>query len=267
MSKPLPIEGEVSAPAPKNGNGKRKQLAVVENAPTSEIAWLQTIKELAPTIGIEGVRELMTMRREERATNNEREFNAAMATAQADLKAVIRNRKNKQTGSDYADLAAIADTAMPHIYGHGFGVSSSEFRSDKPDHLGIALEVMHRSGHCKRYEFHIPFDGTGMKGNPNKTQTHAYGSTATYGRRYAICCVFNIATKDDDGNAAGNAKEPEPTISEKQEKELRGLMKDGGIEEQIVTEKYNVESLSELTVKQHENAVSKCKATIKFKQA
>lgn len=213
MSEPVSIEGDIQKPK-KNG----KRLAVVEASPvvsavSSDAAWLQTVERLAPSIGIEGVRELMIMRRDERAQLAEREFNAAMAEAQAALIPVARNQTNKQTSSKYTDMAAIAEAAMPIIHQHGFGATTSEFESKKPDHLGVALKVTHRAGHSERYEFNIPFDGTGMKGNPNKTATHAYGSTLQYGERYAKCKVFGIATKDDDGNAAG-AKPTEAASTE-----------------------------------------------------
>ena len=184
-------------------NGKRKNEVAPVDATAD--AWLASIERLAPVVGIEGVRELMTMRREEQARIAEREFNTAMSEAQAELVPVARNQKNKQTGSNYADLAAIAKAAMPIIHAHGFGAITSEFESKKPDHIGIALDVTHRSGHGRRYEFNVPLDGAGIKGNPNKTATHAYSSTLTYGERYAKCKVFGIATEDDDGNAAGGS--------------------------------------------------------------
>ena len=259
MSEPAIIEGEIEKPK-KNGNGKRK-VAIVESAlPVSaDTAWLETIRALAPSIGIEGVRELMTMRREERRDANEREFNAAMSAAQAALVPVAKNRKNDQTRSTYADMAAIADAAMPIIYAHGFGVITSEFESKKPDHLGVACEVTHKSGHSKRYEFNIPWDGTGMKGNANKTATHAYGSTLQYGERYAKCKVFGIATKDDDGNAAGAKQKQEACVSEEQVKKLNEMIlktPTPAAAIQIIFEHFKIDNLSELTVTQHDKVLA-----------
>lgn len=154
-----------------------------------------------PTVDINKMERLFEMRERAMARQAEVEFNTAMALAQAELRPVVRKLKNKQTNSLYADLAAISETADPIIHKHGFGVIASEFRSLAPDHLGIVCEVTHSGGHSKRYEFNVPVDGTGLKGNANKTATHAYASTITYGRRYAKCSVFDIATKNDmDGN-------------------------------------------------------------------
>ena len=241
---------------------QRADAPVVSASGDAAMAWLQTIERLAPSIGIEGVRELMKMRREEQASLAEREFNAAMAEAQAALVPVAKNRKNDQTRSTYADMAAIADAAMPIVYAHGFGVITSEFESKKPDHLGVACEVTHKSGHSKRYEFNIPWDGAGLKGNANKTATHAYGSTLQYGERYAKCKVFGIATKDDDGNTGSKAARE--TIAEEQEKELRALMEKANVEAQIVLERFGVKELSELTIDDHKIAMSRCKKKLEL---
>lgn len=225
MSKPLPIEGEVSAPAAKNGNGKRKQLAVVENAPTSEIAWLQTIKELAPTIGIEGVRELMTMRREEQARLEERAFNAAMAEAQAEMEPVRADSYNPQTKSRFASYAAL-DRALRPIYSkHGFAPSFNTEASQQEAHVLIVCDVSHREGHSRRYVLDMPADGKGAKGGDVMTKTHATTSAVSYGMRYLSRMIWGMAVEDDDGNKAGKTS-VDAKISAADVEKLRGLIMD-----------------------------------------
>lgn len=237
-------------------------------APTSESAALISMLERAardPSVDIVKMERLFEMAERVRTREAEAAFNAAMSAAQAELVPVAKNAKNKQTGSDYANLAAIAALAMPVIYKHGFGAICSEFESKKPDHIGVACEVTHSGGHSKRYEFNIPTDGTGMKGNPNKTATHAYGSTLSYGERYAKCKVFGIATKDDDGNAAGGIQRER--ITEKQASELKALMEKAGLVDQIICEHFKVESIADLTPSEFQTATNKCKATIKFRNS
>lgn len=239
----------------KNGSGDTKhEVAVADGGLSEGAAWLQTIERLAPSIGIEGVRELMTMRREEQARLAEREFSAAMAMAQAELIPVSRNQKNKQTGSNYADLAALAEAAMPIIHAHGFGATTSEFESKKPDHLGVALDVSHRSGHSKHYEFNIPLDGAGIKGNRNMTPTHAYASTLSYGERYAKCKVFGIATKDDDGNAAG--AKPVELINADQVEKLKSSIMDADANLEKFLRFFKIETLEGLPASQYGRATS-----------
>jgi hypothetical protein len=50
----------------------------------------------------------------------------------------------------------------------------------------------------------MPVDGKGAKGNDVMTKTHAFGSGASYGMRYLLKMIFNVAVgeDDDDGNGA-----------------------------------------------------------------
>jgi hypothetical protein len=218
-----------------------------------------------PAVDISKMERLFEMAERVRARDAEAASNTSMSAAQAELIPVSRNRENKQTGSNYADLAAIMKEAMPIIHKHGFGVICSEFKSDRENYLGIACEVTHSKGHSRRYEFHVPFDGTGIKGNPNKTATHAYGSTVSYGRRYAICSVFGIATADDDGNAASRKPKASdgPPVTPAQIKELEDIMARAEVDAQIILDNYKVIDLSELTVAQYQNAIGRCNAKLK----
>ncbi len=234
---------------------------------TSESAAVMSMIERAardPSVDIVKMERLFEMA--ERVKNREAEaaFNAAMSLAQAELVPVAQNQKNKQTGSGYADLAAIAKAAMPVIHKHGFGAICSEFDSKKPDHLGVACEVTHSGGHSKRYEFNIPIDGTGMKGNPNKTATHAYGSTLSYGERYAKCKVFGIATKDDDGNAAGGSSDA--PITEEQIADLKELITKYEADTGKLCDFMNVENLETIPAKQYEAALAYLDAKRRFKK-
>lgn len=235
-----------------------EETTAVAEAPASETAAIiQMIERAArdPNVDIDKMERLFQMSERVHARGAEAAFNAAMSAAQAELVPVTRNQKNKQTGTEYANLAAISEAAMPIIYKHGFGAICSEFDSKKPDHLGVACEVTHSGGHSRRYEFNIPIDGTGLKGNPNKTATHAYASTLSYGERYAKCKVFGIATKDDDGNAAGG--KVAEYITEGQAAALKALMEKVGIEEQIIFEHFKVSALTEMTTAQLDTATAK----------
>ena len=56
----------------------------------------------------------------------------------------------------------------------------------------------------------MPADGKGAQGRDVMTRTHATGSAVSYGRRYLLLMIFNIAVggEDDDGNAAGKRDNP-----------------------------------------------------------
>ena len=73
----------------------------------------------------------------------------------------------------------------------------------------------------------MPADGKGAQGRDVMTRTHATGSAVSYGRRYLLLMIFNIAVggEDDDGNAAGR-KVSEKLISDEQLPNDRHLLDD-----------------------------------------
>ncbi|MBI1493435.1 ERF family protein [Halocynthiibacter styelae] len=156
-------------------------------------------------------------------------FNAAFSDCQAQIPQVLRNRSNNQTHSRYADLAAIEAAITPVITSHGLSVRFYPTRSDIEGHMGVDCVVSHAQGHNEEYHADVPADGKGLRGNDNKTATHAFGSTMSYGRRYLLCMIFNIATADDnDGN---NQKAMATAINEDQFRHLRDALEASGMPE------------------------------------
>lgn len=211
-----------------------------------------------PSVDIDKMERLFLMHERVEAKAREAAFNTAMAAAQAELKPVARKLRNSQTNSNYADLAAISDAADPVIHSHGFGVIASEFQSALPQHIGVRLRVAHSAGHSDSFDFNIPLDGTGIKGVVNKTATHAYASTITYGRRYAKCAVFDIATKNDTDGNAPPAQPKEPATLD----EINKLIEDSGSETTWFLEHYSVETMEDLNGKQRDEIKTKLTAKI-----
>ena len=179
-----------------------------------------------PNASIEKLERMLAMRErledralEERKREQQLSYHRAFSECQKELKVVVKNRDNKQTNSRYADLAALAEQADPVIHKHGFSTTFEPAgTNDKGEQL-IRWTIAHNDGHIRTDVAALPADKAGAKGTVNKTDTHAFGSTATYGRRYLKLMLFDIATADDDGNAAG----AEGPISEAQLTELIDL--------------------------------------------
>jgi hypothetical protein len=206
--------------------------------PANDAPMVAMIERIAmdPSIPIERLEQMLAMkeRMEDRARvqlREDREYEAknayfsAMSACQAELPVVVKNRRNTHTKSNYADLAAIEEQAMPVIYKHGFGVS---FQPDGYNDIGellIKWEISHAGGFVRNGIGAIPVDGAGSQGKVNKTGTQAFGSTATYGRRYLLCMLFNISTGDDkDGNAPPAEPEDVPMITDAQASVIRDLI-------------------------------------------
>lgn len=177
------------------------QVAVI---PTSQAtSLLQAITQAAsnPATDIEKMERLFAMHQTMVKSEAETAFNAAMARAQGAMEPVIKNRRNEQTNSNYADLATINALIKPIYTDEGFSISFDTAEAPKPEYLRVIAILSHKQGHSRTYHLDLPPDEVGIKGSVNKTKVHATGSTNMYARRYLTCMAFNISTVDDtDGN-------------------------------------------------------------------
>ena len=183
---------------------------------------LQVIERAArdPNIDVDKMERLLAMHERIVARQAETAFNQAMADVQKEMPRIVRDAENESTGSRYAKLESMHRQVVPIITDHGFSLSFGNADSANPDVVRITCTVAHSGGHSRQYQCDVPLDLTGMKGTPNKTRTHAFGSSNSYGRRYLTLLIFNVAlvNEDDDGNLAGRAP-----ITESQAADLRAL--------------------------------------------
>jgi hypothetical protein len=230
---------------------------LISPADAPMVAMIERIA-MDPNIPIDRLEKMLAMKermedRNREMTREDREYAAktayfsAMSACQAELPVVVKNKRNSHTNSNYADLAAIEDQAMPVIYKHGFGIS---FQPDGYNDIGellIKWEISHAGGYVRNGIGAIPVDGAGAKGGVNKTGTQAFGSTATYGRRYLLCMLFNISTGDDrDGNRPTPSKDDGSTITEAQISVVRELIEKAELEIEQFCGHWKIEAIPDI---------------------
>lgn len=206
--------------------------------------YIELIERVAtdPNASLDKLERMLELRDREDSKRSKRLFNDAFAKCQREIPTVIRNRDNNHTKSTYADLAAIEKAVMPVVHGNGFSIRMYPKPGAAEGFQALGCVVSHVDGHEETYEAEVPLDGVGAKGNSNKTATHAFGSTITYGRRYLLCSIFNIATADDDGNA-GSVRDP---INAEQFVTLRDTIATIGLDEKIILDAEKIDALEEL---------------------
>lgn len=194
-----------------------------------------------PGVSIEKLERMLAMKERMESQVAERAFNNAFAKCQREIPTVLKNQRNQQTNSNYADLAAVEAAVMPTVNSHGFSMRFFPTKSEIDGHYGVDCIVSHSEGHSETHHADVPADGSGIKGNANKTPTHAFGSTMSYGRRYLLCMIWNIATADNDGNGGARQK----VITADQFVELRELIEKSGADEGKFLLAYGAQSLEE----------------------
>lgn len=199
-----------------------------ELAPVTDqnAALLQVIARAAsdPAVDIDKMERLLAMQERVMERNAEAAFNEAMRAAQGDMRQVATDANNPQTRSRYATYAAI-DAALRPIYTrHGFSISYGT--ADAPEgYVRVLAYVSHVGGHTRRYEAAMPADGKGAKGGDVMTKTHAFGAATSYGMRYLLKMIFNVAVGeyDLDGNDPVQRQEvPAELLQKAREAALQG---------------------------------------------
>ena len=168
---------------------------------------------LDPAFDVNKLQALMDMREREMRRVAEQEFNRAMSLAQAEMRPVSADATNPSTTSRYASYAALDKALRPLYTGHGFGLSFDTVDGAPADYIRVVCYVTHAAGFSRTYRADMPADGKGPKGGDVMTKTHATGSAMSYGMRYLLKMIFNVAVgeDDDDGNLAGGSVASEPS--------------------------------------------------------
>ena len=176
-------------------------------APRSDTVALMAIIERAsadPSTNVDNLQKMWAMYEHAVERDLERDFNNAMATAQSELRQIAVDSANPQTRSRYASYGALDKAVRPIYSRHGLSLTFDT--GDAPaEHVRVVAHVA-KGGFSREYHIDMPADGKGAKGGDVMTRTHATGSAVTYGRRYLLSMIFNLAVGegDDDGNAAAD---------------------------------------------------------------
>lgn len=171
---------------------------------------------LDPNASVEKIERLMALFERTESRRSEMAFNTAMAEAQKAMRPVAADAWNPSTKSRYASYEALDTALRPTYTANGFGLSFNTEPCPVAEHVRVVCKVTHNGGHSERYALDLPADGKGAKGGDVMTKTHATGSALTYGMRYLLKMIFNVAVGegDDDGNGAGRTDQGPPGFAD-----------------------------------------------------
>ncbi len=189
--------------------GEAMPPAVIEPQRTEPTTILNIIERASrdPSVNIDKLERLIAMQDRISADRARAEFDTAMADAQESMRAISPDKDNNQTKSKYATYAALDHAVRPIYSRHGFALSFNTGDAPNANEVRVLCTVSHRGGHRQEYKLDMPADGKGPQGASVMTRTHATGAAASYGQRYLLKLIFNLAVGDidDDGNGAGEA--------------------------------------------------------------
>jgi hypothetical protein len=240
---------------------KEPEPAVIQQ--TEAAAFVSLIERAArdPAVDMDKLERLLAMRERQEMRAAEQAFAEAMTKAQAEMRAVATDANNPQTRSRYASYMALDKATRPIYTRHGFALSFNTDVGPTPDILIVGCSVLHSAGYTRHYSVPMPADGKGAKGGDVMTKTHATGAAMTYGQRYLLKMIFNIAVGEDtDGNGAGGA------ITEQQGERLKALIVEAGADIGKFLAWAGAESISDIPASRFAAAVRMLEAKRNAKQ-
>lgn len=214
-----------------------------------------------PNVDIDKMERLMQMH--ERIMQNQgiEKFNQSMNQAQAEMRPISTDAENPQTRSKYASYGQLDRALRPIYTKHGFSISYDTGESKFPEHI-LVLAYVANGTYSKTYRVDMPTDGKGAKGNAVMTKTHASGSAMTYGMRYLLKMIFNVAIGEDDNDGNGEAA-PVQFINDEQQATLQDLLSQLPAADKVpFLQMCQAKTLSEIRVSQYEMAKQRIKDRI-----
>jgi hypothetical protein len=150
-------------------------------------------------------------------SENIHELAAALAKAQGEMQAAIKDSVNPFFKSKYADLGSVWDAARPVLSKNGLCIiQSTEVATDGK--VIMVTTLAHSSGQwIKSY---LPL-------NPSKNDSQGIGAAITYLRRYSLSALVGVVCDDDDDGetAVGRGKATPAKVKEPSKfiEELKGI--------------------------------------------
>lgn len=232
---------EISTIAPTEANSLMDALSRAASDPNVDVTKLAALAELYNKM---------------RDRDASQAFNAAMTEAQGEMRPVAADAVNPQTRSKYASYGALDNALRPIYTKHGFALSFDT--GDAPaDYVRVLCYASHSAGFTRTYKIDMPADGKGAKGGDVMTKTHAAGSAMSYGQRYLLKAIFNIAVgPDDDGNKAHGGD----VISAAQLSDIREMIASTNADVEMFCRYFKVESVVKMLARDYDRAVMMLRA-------
>jgi hypothetical protein len=192
-------EIDMTSEAKKQELMEREESREVAPATDSSAALIQVIERATtnPAVDVEKMERLYQMHERITAKQAEMAFHQALTAAQKEMRPITADATNPQTRSRYATYANLDSRLRPIYSAHGFCLSFDTAPSEG-ETVKVLCHVSHEQGHSRTHSAVIPADGKGAKGGDVMTKTHATGAAMSYGMRYLLKMIFNVAVGEDD---------------------------------------------------------------------
>lgn len=244
---------------------------------------MQAIFEAAqlPNVNPQTMQQLFDMQKEIMAEEARVEFIAAFQAMKKELPIINKDGKIEiiakdasgkrpevggrvQQSTPYATFENIMSKIEPIMDKHDFHLTFETEPSADGARLLITGILQHGRGHFRKTTFPLPAETSGSKNN-----VQGWGSSFSYGKRYATIALLNIRSKamedrDTDGHVVDHvateaeADQPEPTVNETQLFALDKAIQLCGIKAAAFCDAYGISQTKDLPARMFDAAIKRC---------
>lgn len=245
-----------SLPAPTN------MLAIIYQAaanPAVDVAKMQALLDMQ--------RQLETEQGRRAFTNAFIELQNELPIIRADGKIEIREKEaggartgKIQQATPYATFQAIIKAVKAPLRKNGFCLSFATEPSPDGTRIVVKGFLDHVDGHQRTTAFPLPAEVSGSKNN-----VQGWGSTLSYGKRYATIALLNIisgAPEDADRDGATETEKSDNAvlrITATQREALVQAITDCGVGLSKFCDHYGIKAVADLTADRYAEALQACK--------
>ena len=136
-----------------------------------------------------------------KTSDNIGEIAAALAAAQAQMGAALKDSTNPHFKSRYADLASVMEATRPYLAAHGIAIVQMAETLKETGEVVVTTALLHKSGQIIAGR---------LSATCKDLSPQPVGSAITYLRRYGLMAIAGIAPDDDDGEAAMGRQYQQP---------------------------------------------------------
>lgn len=201
---------------------------------------------------VETLTQLMNLQERWEANQARKAFDEAMASAKANMPAIIKSRKvdfttqKGRTNYQYEDLASIMNQIGPVLSANGLSVRYRT-QAEPSQPISVTCIISHRMGHSEENTLMAGRDESG-----NKNSIQAIGSTVTYLQRYTLKAALGLAAAaDDDGAKADDTG----AITEAEREIILTMIEETGSDTEKFCEVLQIDSIAAMPAVKFRRAI------------
>lgn len=223
----------------------REAAAPPVEAASETSAILLMIERVAmnPDADLDKMERLLEMRERMEARAAKQAYLDAFARLQQELPAI--DKRGRGHNIKYARFEDLIGTIKPYLAKHGFSLSFRTAQAEKT--ITVTCVLGHAAGHTEQTDIVLPADTSG-----SKNAVQAWGSSTSYGKRYAAMTLLGIATQEEDDDGARSDTQTGPPTDDEIES-LKALIDHdkSGTTIAKVCQGYNIDKIGDLSRTQY----------------